>query len=211
MMDRWLQKTSSSPYGVDRWKEEENRQTVLKERELRRKINEDKIRTVASMTGHADNIFGKVALKNVHNPQTKLALNFKQSLMDEKIISKEQRVLDQMVLDQLSLLVDRFPSIVSDELASSIKSSTGSLQEDEKEDDSQSKESKSDHSRSTIASNNPYIQQLKKMQQNPLEQQSKVLGADGSISTGFSGPLDYISPDERMRDLADDMSERFKL
>lgn len=206
MAERWVKKTSSSPYGIDRWQEEERRQNRLAERQLNRKINEDKIRAVASMTGRADNVFGKAAMNSVSRVQTKLALSYKQSLLDEEIISKEQKVLDQMVLDQLSLLVDRFPSVVNEDLASSIKDASASLHEDE----SRSKGSRSEHSKSTIASTNPYFKQLQQQQQQS-KFESRMLNGESSVSTGFSGPLEYTSPDERMQDLADDLSERFKV
>jgi hypothetical protein len=191
MISRWVDKSKNSPFAVDQLATDDQRVAKRNEYLQQKKIYDDKVRMVEAMTGKAENVLGKVTLSSpVHSidEKTKLALRYRQSLLDTNVIGREKNALNKMLEDELAFIAESFP-VVAEKSASLLSQSGNNT-------------SMMDDSNSTIPSTEP-------QSQNELGVRRESQCGDATISTGFSGRLTYTAPAAEMRALADDISETF--
>ncbi len=200
MISRWVEKSKDSPFTVDLYEKEMKRKMKHDEFVRQKQIYEGKVRLVASMKGEADNIYGKAAMDRMgFKSHTKMALQFQQFILDDKVINRDSRRLGKMLYDELDFVAEQFPAVAerSVELTIVDKSCNSEMftcQSPTLDGEELSQES-------DFAAN-PYFPDDRK-------RRDKQQLPSGSVSTGFSGPLDYSSPQERMKALQDDLSENF--
>lgn len=209
MVSRWVEKYKDSPFSVDLYETEEKRKMRQEEISHRKKIYDEKVRLVAAMKSEADNIYGKTAIDKMgFKYQTNMALKYQQYLLDDSQIRRDNKRLSQMLYDELAYVAEQFPEVADrsmqlsmtnggesrpDVISYGIPQST--LPDDE---DALSQESESDFPL------NPYFED-----RGDRSHESRHQHPTSSVSTGFSGPLDYSSPEARMKELQDDLSEKF--
>jgi hypothetical protein len=206
MLNRWIEKYKDSPLSIDLYEKEMKRKLKHDEFVHQKKVYEEKVRLVANMKPEADNIYGKTARDNMgFKYHTKMALQYQQYLLDDKLIRRDNKLLDQMLYDELDTVSAKFPFVAEKSMQLSAHG-VGDLNSFSKSEDLQSTSPDGeDLSQESEFPPNPYFRDSKRGNQQNYEQ--RILSC--SVSTGFSGPLDYSSPEVRMKELEDDLSEKF--
>lgn len=111
MVDRWKQKTITNPLSVDLYAQEELRKQRAAERERLKKIDDNKISLVASMTGKDDADVVTPRHTMPLDRQTKLNLAIRSLTLDETVIKREKSVLNDQLHEQLLTIINRFPPL----------------------------------------------------------------------------------------------------
>lgn len=206
MTEKWKDMMARSPYHVDQLKEDDIRRKKMEEKELRVKAYREKVAAVAAMTGRAqETILTKENSKNL-DPQTKLVLKLRQAYRDEAVIKTEKEVLDSMLSTELRTIASKFSALpILDELSRSGTLGDQSTIESESKTNSQ----ELPQSKATASSKSPSNNRPKNNKSPPPGGKKKEnLENESSI---LSGPLEYTSPNARMKQLQDDVSVEFAL
>jgi hypothetical protein len=118
MVGRWKEKMDNSPYAFNQYIHEENRRERLEENQYRKQINDERINLVLSMSGKA--ALGVLQPREVKklDHQTQLAIQFRQSLLDDQKIKEEKQILDHFFIEEIGNIQRKFPALrdVSDAL-----------------------------------------------------------------------------------------------
>jgi plasmid stability protein len=206
MTEKWKDMMARSPYHVDQLKEDDIRRKKMEEKELRVKAYREKVAAVAAMTGRAqETILTKENSKNL-DPQTKLVLKLRQAYRDEAVIKTEKEILDSMLSTELRTIASKFSALpILDELSRSGTLGDQSTIESESKTNSQ----ELPQSKATASSKSPSNNRPKNNKSPPAGGKKKEnLENESSI---LSGPLEYTSPNARMKQLQDDVSVEFAL
>jgi hypothetical protein len=192
MVERWREKTTSNPLAVDLYAQEELRRQRAKERERLRKIDQQKLTLVTSMTGKdLDDVVTPERMKSL-DPGTKLALSFRSMYLDEKVIQRERSVLCEQLQEQLVTIIDRFPPL--DHVNQSRFPGSQPMSE----------------LRGSLTNSIKAEREFNSKKSPVLEQSASNILAQQSSSIDMSA-LEYVSPTKQVQTIEDDISLQFKL
>jgi hypothetical protein len=112
MIHRWQLKTSESPFRLDLNKLDNERKLLLNEKENNRRMEQDKINMMKNMTGTLKfDIFDKEMIESFEDIETQLSLELRKDINDSKVISMEQRQLNNLIENEINVAYRKFPSM----------------------------------------------------------------------------------------------------
>lgn len=180
----------------------------MAERELRNKIYNSKVELVKSMSGRAtDPILTKENSKSF-GPTVKLSLGLRQSYRDEEVISEERRILDQMLQDELNEIAGKFNALpILNQICRT--NPDGTINEPSSSSSASASHGEGENTRTNTSGTNSYTSaRSAKKSNNSKKSKNNSIITEGSSG---SGPLEYSSPNKRMKDLQEQVSTEFSM
>lgn len=201
MVHRWEKKLANSPYLANQVELAEQRQAHFEEWEREKRSRAERQKLVLSLSGKAAVGLASEDRIKSFDAGTKLAISLRQTLRVKETIAAEHKLLNHMLLEEVSAIKRSFPSAsIPDDL----------FKEDLEADDLTFPESLTSKSMS-FTSGNSLLKMIKRKNRGPSREQklSKPVeaGVDEQESSTFTGPLSYTAPTAKIQELENDLED----